>query len=67
MHAPAPHYVAAPASYPWAWVCSLIVAVLAGFLMGRSAVADWWMVAVAALVIIASGVGYAAGRRGGRP
>ncbi|MCE7796269.1 carbon monoxide dehydrogenase subunit G [Sphingobium sufflavum] len=53
--------VAAP-SYPWAWTVSLILAIVAGFLMGRSPAADWWVVAVAALLVVAASVGYAAGK-----
>ncbi len=53
--------VSAP-SYPWAWVLSLALAILAGFLLGRSSAADWWVVAVAVLLVVASGAGYAAGR-----
>ncbi|HEX7871604.1 MAG TPA: carbon monoxide dehydrogenase subunit G [Sphingobium sp.] len=72
--APAPSYapvayatgaVAAP-SYPWAWVVSLVLALVAGFFMGRSPAADWWVVAVAALIVVAAGAGYAAGKGGGK-
>ncbi|HEX7855653.1 MAG TPA: carbon monoxide dehydrogenase subunit G [Sphingobium sp.] len=58
---PAPH---APPSYPLGWVFTLALALLAGFLMGRSAVADWWMVVVAMLVIFSTSAGFAAGRGG---
>ncbi|MFT3967816.1 MAG: carbon monoxide dehydrogenase subunit G [Sphingobium sp.] len=55
-----------PASFPWGWVAALVAAIVAGFLLGRSAAADWWVLAVAVLVVIATGAGYAAGRGGGR-
>lgn len=60
--APAP---VAAAGFPWSWTIALALAVLAGFLLGRSAAADWWVVAVAALAVIAVGAGYESGRRGG--
>jgi hypothetical protein len=41
------------------------LAILAGFLLGRSGAAQGWMVAVAALVVAALGAGYDAGRRAG--
>ena len=56
---------AAPATFPWGLAVVLALAILAGFLLGRSAAADWWVVAVAALVIAAVGAGFDAGRRGG--
>lgn len=62
-----PALPAAPASFPWGWAVALALAILAGFLLGRSAAADWWVVAVAALAIAAAGAGFEAGRRGGRP
>ncbi|MET0366492.1 MAG: carbon monoxide dehydrogenase subunit G [Sphingobium sp.] len=67
-YAPAP-YASGPvtaSSYPWAWAVSLVLALVAGFLMGRSPVADWWVVAVAALLVIAAGAGYAVGKGSGK-
>lgn len=55
--------VQAPASYPWGLVFALVAALGAGFLMGHAAVADWWMLAVAALVVFAASAGWQAGRR----
>ena len=43
-----------------------VAAVLAaGFLLGRSQAADWWVIAVAVLAMVAAGAGFEAGRRGG--
>lgn len=56
---------AAPAAFPWGLAVVLALAIFAGFLLGRSAAADWWVIAVAALAIAALGLGYDAGRRGG--
>jgi carbon monoxide dehydrogenase subunit G len=54
----------APAGFPWGWVVTMVAAILAGFLMGRSMIADWWMVAVAVLVVLAAAAGFQTGRRG---
>jgi carbon monoxide dehydrogenase subunit G len=54
--------------YPWTWIVALALAILAGFLLGRSGAADWWAIAVIVLAAVAAGAGYDAGRRsGGRP
>jgi len=47
---------------PWAWFVALAVAVLAGFLLGRSDVADWSVVAMIALALVSAGAGFRAGR-----
>jgi len=63
----APAYAAAPAApggFPWTWAVAVIVAVLGGFLLGRSEAADWWVIAMIALAVITAGAGYDAGRRG---
>lgn len=56
----APLPLASPA--PWAWLFALGVAVLAGFLLGRSNVADLGVVAMIALALVSAGAGYRAGR-----
>ncbi len=59
--------------FPWTWAVALGLAILAGFLLGRSEVADWWVVAMLLLALATLGLGYDAGRRsaskigGGRP
>jgi uncharacterized protein len=59
-----PFIASAPtAGFPWGWVVTMIAAILAGFLMGRSLIADWWVVAVAVLVVLAAGAGFQTGRR----
>ena len=69
--APAPFVIPprAPAGpqYPWSWVIGMAVALLAGFLLGRSEADDWWAVAVMVLLLVAAGAGYQAGRRGVAP
>ena len=51
--------------FPWVWAIALGVAIIAGFLLGRSAAADWWIIAVLLLALVAAGAGFEAGRRGG--
>ena len=63
--APAAAPVAA-AGFPWSLVLALAVAVVAGFLLGRSDAADWWVVGMIVLAIVAAGAGYQAGRSGAR-
>lgn len=53
---------AAPTGFPWGLVVAVAVAVLAGFLLGRSDAADWWVVATIVLAIVAAGAGYQAGK-----
>ncbi len=55
---------AASAPFPWPWMLTSTLAILAGFLLGRSAIADWWVVAMAVLVMVAASAGFAAGRGG---
>lgn len=75
----APALAAAPAVYAaapvpaaaggsvWPWAVALAMAVLAGFIFGRSPVADWTVIAIILLVVTTAAAGYEAGRRGGRP
>jgi uncharacterized protein len=51
--------------FPWAWALAVAVAIVAGFQLGRSEAADWWVVAVAVLALATAGAGFEAGRRGG--
>jgi uncharacterized protein len=62
--APAPQS-AVRGMFPWAWAIALGLAIIAGFLLGRSEAADWWVVAVVVLALAACGAGYEAGRRNG--
>lgn len=64
--ASAPVTAAAPAGgMPWTWLVAVGLAILAGFLLGRSDTADWWVIAVIVLAIATAGAGYDAGRRNG--
>lgn len=62
--AASPSQIPAGAS-PWPWFVALALAIVAGFLLGRSDAADWWLAAVVALAVIAAGAGYSAGRGAG--
>ncbi|MCX7865148.1 MAG: carbon monoxide dehydrogenase subunit G [Novosphingobium sp.] len=55
----------AAAATPWGMATAIAIAILAGFLLGRSAMADWWVVAVMAAVALATAAGFEAGRRSG--
>ena len=60
---------AAPSQgFPWAWAIALGLAIVAGFLLGRSSAADWWVVAMVLLALVAASAGFETGRRsGGKP
>ena len=60
--APAPAARAASGGLPWSWLLAVALAVLAGFLLGRSMAADWWVV----VVILLSGATAVAGYQSGR-
>lgn len=49
---------------PWVTMVALALGVLAGFLLGKSDAADWWVLAVAIFGIACVGVGIQAGRNG---
>lgn len=60
--APAP----APAPTPiWGWSAAIALAILAGFLIGRSDAPEFWVAVVAILAVVAATAGYEAGRRSG--
>ena len=64
--APAAAPLATPVGgFPWAWAIALGLAIIAGFLLGRSSAADWWIVAMVLLALVAAGAGFDAGRRSG--
>jgi len=60
--APAP---APAAGSPWGLVFTIALALLAGFLLGRSTTAEWWVIAVMIVIAAATAVGFEAGRRSG--
>lgn len=69
--APAPIVVHAPPApaptggYPWGWIAAVVLAILAGFLLARSTMADWWVLVVVLLAVVAAAAGYESGRRSG--
>lgn len=62
----APAAAPASAGAPWAWIIATGLAIIAGFLMGRSQASETWMMVVVILVLATGAAGYAAGRSGGR-
>ncbi len=59
-----------PGSLPMAWILATVVALLAGFLIGRShsdAGSDWAGVAIGLLVIVVAGAAFEYGRRAAAP
>ncbi len=56
---------AARGGFPWAWAVALGLAIITGFLLGRSEASEWWIVAAFLLATVALGAGYDAGRRSG--
>ena len=61
----APREMAGSPGFPWAWAVAIAVAVLGGFLLGRSEAAEWWTVVMIVLAVITAGAGYESGRRSG--
>ena len=53
----------APRTTPWAWFVALAVAIVAGFVLGRSTVAEPWVIAMIALALVSAGAGFRAGRQ----
>jgi carbon monoxide dehydrogenase subunit G len=55
-------------AFPWVWVIALALAILTGFLIGRSAAMDGWIIIAFLLAAAAAWAGFDAGRRqGGQP
>lgn len=66
----APSVISMPAAptastTPWGWITALALAVVAGFMLGRSGNSEWWMVAMIVMLVVAAAAGYETGRRGG--
>lgn len=50
---------------PWEWLIAMALAILGGFLLGRSHVGEWWVVVMIMAIVAAAGAGYEAGKRNG--
>jgi uncharacterized protein len=50
---------------PWAWIATVVLALLAGFYLGISQVGEGWLMLVIILLTVAAGAGYEAGKRSG--
>lgn len=63
--APAAVHVASGGTI-WGWIVAVIVALLAGFVIGINHIGPAWLLLVIVLVIVSSAAGYEAGKRGSR-
>lgn len=63
--APAHSAPAVATGSPWAWIVAVGIAVLAGFLLGRSDAAGWWTIFIIVLIAVVGGAAYESGRRAG--
>ncbi|HEX8057896.1 MAG TPA: carbon monoxide dehydrogenase subunit G [Novosphingobium sp.] len=64
----APQYVAAaPASGStlWGWIVAVALAIVTGFLIGRSTEGEIWMIAAILTAVVAAAAGFEAGKRSG--
>ena len=60
---PAALQSATASGLPWIWLAAMAMAIVAGFLLGRSGLAESWVIGVIALVVVAALAGYLSGRR----
>lgn len=58
-----PQPVSAARGMPGMWLAVVVMAIVAGFLLGRSGLAESWVIGVIALVVVAGLAGYLSGRR----
>jgi carbon monoxide dehydrogenase subunit G len=50
---------------PWGWIGAVVLALVAGYVLGANQMGQGWLLLVAILLIVAAAAGYEAGRRGG--
>lgn len=65
----APQYVVAPSAPSggtlWGWIVAVALAVVTGFLIGRSAVGEAWMIGAILTAVVTAAAGFEAGKRSG--
>jgi carbon monoxide dehydrogenase subunit G len=49
----------------WGWIIAVALALVGGYLLGRSEAAQWWLIVGLLAVVVAAAAGYATGKRSG--
>jgi carbon monoxide dehydrogenase subunit G len=49
----------------WGWIIAVALALVSGYLLGRSEAAQWWLIVGLLAVVVAAAAGYATGKRSG--
>jgi carbon monoxide dehydrogenase subunit G len=58
-------HVHAENSALWGWIFAVGLAIVAGFWLGRSQAAEWWLIVGILALVVAAAAGYATGKRNG--
>jgi carbon monoxide dehydrogenase subunit G len=58
-------HVHAEGSALWGWIVAVALAVVGGYLLGRSEAAEWWLIVGILAIVVAAAAGYATGKRSG--
>jgi carbon monoxide dehydrogenase subunit G len=58
-------HIHAGGSALWGWIFAVALAIVGGFLLGRSEAAEWWLIVAILAVVVAAAAGYATGKRNG--
>jgi carbon monoxide dehydrogenase subunit G len=49
----------------WGWIVAIALALVGGYLLGRSEAAEWWLIVGVLAVVVAAAAGYMTGKRSG--
>jgi carbon monoxide dehydrogenase subunit G len=58
-------HVHAEGSALWGWIIAVALAVVGGYLLGRSEAAEWWLIVGILAIVVAAAAGYTTGKRSG--